>query len=280
MIQKLKNLYNKYARPTIAHRVLARIFDYVVDIYAAMKHFSFPKQYIRRWKLDMLEELYEKETTALFKKIIKPGMVIVDIGAHIGYFTRIFSRLTESTGKVYAFEADPENFALLKNNTKQPKNIAIFQLAISNRAGLIDFFHSELKTGCHSTIPSPLRQTKITVTASTLDELAQKENINRVDVIKMDIEGGEVAALSGMTNILSVNPNLQLVTEFNPECFLEANIDPLFFMRRLEESGFRIFAIGPKGELEAVRSNMTLGEIMKGQKFVNVYCTRQPPTLI
>lgn len=276
MFQKLKDFYKKYFFKLPITPVIYFVLDGVVTIESKFKRFTLPSVYLRAWKLDMLRGRYEKSTTELFKKIIKPGMIIVDIGAHVGYFTRLFSRLTKSSGHVYAFEADPSNFALLKKNTEHCKNITIYKLAISDHVGNINFFHSELKTGCHSTIPSSLRQTKLTVSASTLDEMVKKENINRVDIIKMDIEGGEVAALRGMSNIITANPALQLITEFNPECFVEANIEPLAFLRQLAESGFKIYMIRPSGQLELINTNQSEAEIMQGLKFVNIFCSKQP----
>lgn len=273
--QKLKDLYKKYFLKLPITPVIYFFLEGVVTLESRLKRFALPSVYLRAWKLDMLRGRYEKSTTELFKKIIKPGMIIIDIGAHIGYFTRLFSYLTKSSGHVYAFEADPSNFALLKKNTLHSKNINIYQFAISDYEGNIDFFHSELKTGCHSTIPSSMRHTKLSVAATTLDEIVKKENINHVDIIKMDIEGGEVAALRGMLNTLATNTEMQLITEFNPECFVEANIKPLDFLQQLTESGFFIYAIRPSGQLDLINTNQSEAEIMQGMSFVNVYCSKK-----
>ena len=96
---------------------IKRLIELIVNFYAKLNNFSFPNKFTWKWKLEMLFHNYEKETTELFKKIIKPGMTVIDIGAHIGYFTRLFSKLVGEKGKVFAFEADPINFSFLKRNT-------------------------------------------------------------------------------------------------------------------------------------------------------------------
>lgn len=223
----------------------------------------------------MLWKLYEQETVALFKKIIKPGMTIVDVGAHIGYFTRIFSRLADKNGIVYALEADPENFRLLKKNTARFKNVRLFQLAVSDRAGETNFYRSE-KSGCHSIINLPQNKEIIMVPTANLDNLLMDtKNAQKIDLIKMDIEGGEMTALKGMVKILNSNPNIALVIEFNPECLKMANITPTDFIKTLSNFKFKIFSVQPNG-LNAINPQETAPEkyLSTGAAFVNLFCIR------
>lgn len=271
----LVKLYDRFVRRTFVHQLLARLFDAVVNAYCVIKKFSFPPQYIRRWKLDMLEEKYERDTVTLFKQIIKPGIIIVDIGAHIGYFTRMFSRLTGLNGKVYAFEADPENFSLLKKNTAHLENVKLFPVAVSDQVGSINFFHSNDKTGCHSTIGADFRQEKFTVPAVDLDSFLAKEGVAKIDLIKMDIEGGETKALAGMKKILSENSDIKLLTEFNPECLDLAQIPPLDFLKEILSLGFTIFAVTSTGLVKMKIDDTTdYHEYLFGGAFVNIFCSR------
>lgn len=272
--QKIKDYYKKHFFKTPLTLLVYFVLNGVVSLESRIKRFTFPDVYLRVWKLDMLRGRYEKSTTLFFKKIIQPGMTVIDIGAHIGYFTRLFAAAVGPSGHVYAFEPDPSNFALLKQNTAYLANTQIYQLAVSDQMGQIDFFHSELKTGCHSTIPSPLRQTKIIVSADVLDKFVDKQKIDQVDVIKMDIEGGEPAALRGMEKIIAKNLQMQIVAEFNPECFKEANIEPSSFLRQLADLGFNIYAIRSDG-LDAVEINQPLEQVLRGQSFVNILCRRE-----
>lgn len=280
----IRRLYRAYIHAPLLDRIIYAVLDRCTDIYAAFRGYSFPKNYIRRWKLDMLSGLYEKETIALFKKAVRPGMVVVDIGAHIGYYARIASALTGRNGEVHAFEADPENFALLEKNTRRFTNILRHQLAISDKIGTIDFFHYNDKSGAHSTLsnaPLQFEKRKLSVPATDLDAYLRKNGVMHVDVIKMDIEGGESAALLGMRQTLAGAQFL--FTEFAPAWIEAAGNSPLSFLQALEVNNFDIFAITPRGltKLSPVCAGTFMSLIPRSKdgshasEFINLYCEKR-----
>lgn len=229
----------------------------------------------------MLFGKYEPETYSFFKRLIKPGMIVVDIGAHIGYFTRLFSRLAERNGFVYALEADPENFSLLKKNTGHLKNVTLLQLAVSDKTGSINFYRSE-KTGCHSTIKDTAQHKEtITVASSDLDRILDERQVQKVDVIKMDIEGGELNALKGMQKTLSANRNLSLIIEFNPRCLKQTAITPRAFIIYLSDLGFYIYAIHQDALIHITATEPEPEKyLLPGATFVNLYCKKNNNQLL
>lgn len=276
MFQKIKDWYKKYFFKSRLTSYIYYVLNGIVSAEARMRKFYFPAVYLRHWKLDMMRGKYEKSTRDLFYKIIKPGMVVIDVGAHIGYYTRIFAKLVGASGAVYAFEPDDLNNSLLLKNTAPYPAVKVFKVAVSDHNGQVNFFVSDLKTGCHSTVASPLRPFKSTIEAITLDDFVNDKKIAEVDILKMDIEGGEVAALKGMENLLKNNPNIKIVTEFNPDCFKDANINPLSFIQQILNLGFKIFAIRDNGELDPVTAHSTAEQITNNRSFVNIYCLRNP----
>lgn len=281
---KLRNFYRHNIHSQILDKIIYKILDTLTYIYCFARQYYFPANYIRRWKLDMLWGLYEPETFDLFKKIIKPGMIIVDVGAHIGYFTRIFSKLTGNDGAVYAFEADPENFEVLKKNSKHLKNIKIQQLAITDHAGMIDFYHCEEKMGCHSILPNiPLDypKTKISVEATDLDSFLANSGVEKIDLIKIDIEGGEVKAMTGMKNTLNKNTNLIIIVEFAPRWLKAAGLEPFQFLKNLADFNFKIHAI-TGGGLEKINTDdphsadkyFDPHNTNAFNEFINLYCVK------
>lgn len=249
-ISRIRKIYRRSIHSQWLDQKIYSILDALTTLYSSVRRYSFPKNYIRRWKLDMLWELYEPETVKIAKEIIKPGMVAVDIGAHIGYFTRIFSTLVGSNGRVLAFEADPENFELLEKNTKHINNVARFNFALCDKSGPIDFYHCVEKAGCNSILPNlPLNFTtkKITVNANTLDAALAQEHITHVDFIKIDIEGGESAAFRGMAKLFQYNIDLAMVVEFSPATIKITGISPLAFLQEFSKQGFDIYAITTRG---------------------------------
>ena len=283
MIAQLRKFYRTYIHFPAFDRAIYAVLDFLTNFLAKYEHFSFPSNYIRRWKLNMLWGLYEPETYELFKKTVTPGMVVVDIGAHIGYFTRLFSKLAGTNGKVLAFEADPENFALLRQNTRQCENVEQVELALTDRAGTIDFYHYDDKSGAHSTlgnVPLNFAKRKITVNATTLDVWLEEKQVSRIDVIKMDIEGGESAALKGMTRALA--SARVLVTEFAPAWIKAAGSTPLAFLQSIERHGFEVSAITAAGliKLSPIRDASFATLLPKpkdgshASEFINLFCAK------
>ena len=112
-----------------------------------------------------INKSYEEFETKLVKDIIKEGNVVVDIGANIGYFTLIFSRLVGRKGEVFAFEPEPNNFNLLKKNIEinDYKNVNLINKAVSNKSGKIELYLDDVNTGRHSLIAEIPNKKHITI---------------------------------------------------------------------------------------------------------------------
>lgn len=152
--------------------------------------------------------------TELFKKEIKEGEVVLDIGANIGYYTLIAARIVGKKGKVFAFEPHPENFALLKKNVEINgyDNVVLINKAVSNKNGKVRLYLSERDTGASSIYPED-SQKSIEVETIRLDDYF-KDFKGKIDFVKMDIEGSEGEALQGMRGIIDKNKNIKIITEF------------------------------------------------------------------
>ena len=143
--------------------------------------------------------IHEKIITNLIKKETHSGDVVLDIGAHIGYYTLQFANLVGSTGKVYAFEPEPKNFELLKKNVQINKhdNVVLIQKIVSDKVGIVEFFISKFDSIGNKLFKSDESGSSIKVGSTTLDEYF-KDLKKKIDFIKMDIQGGEGKATLGM----------------------------------------------------------------------------------
>jgi FkbM family methyltransferase len=184
------------------------------------KMYLHPKDKGICWAL-LLHGVYEEYETELVKKEVKKGMVVLDIGAHIGYYTLIAARLVGEEGKVFAFEPDPGNFALLKKNVEVNgfKNVILIQKAVSNKSGEIALVCDDEQTASHHIMGTARGKTKVVnVDMISLDEYFTGKSLT-IDLIKMDIEGAEELALQGMRQLLT-NPEktgkLKIFSEFCP----------------------------------------------------------------
>lgn len=226
--------------------IVKQPFILATAILAWHADYHFPATFTWRTKLNHVLGRYEPDTTHYFKNIIKPGMTVVDVGANLGYFTRLFSSLVDPTGAVYAFEPDTDNFLLLKENTKHLQNVHTIQSAVSDMEGAVTFFLSE-KMGMHSLLKSKDTGHSIIVPSTTLDRLYEKTDIH---VIKIDVEGAEELVFKGMKNLLLRKP--VVVFEYNPW-------DSKELVDELEKSHviFKILPCGTLGKVttEASRLN-------------------------
>ena len=251
-----------------------QILNHIATTWAQLVKFSFPSKYTWRWKIEMLAGQYEKDTTDLFKKIIRPGMTVLDIGGHIGYFTRLFSRLTGPTGRVVAFEPDPSNFALLKKNTAHLPNVTLVNSAVADKKGIVDFYQIEDSTGCHTTIPTKAPAKKFSVDAVIIDDFSMGFY---PDVIKMDIEGGEPRALLGMEKILASEHPLSIVMELNPEALERSGATPEGVITSLRQKGFEAHGILRGGVRSAPIADIEGLQLYEGKSdYANVLFERLP----
>lgn len=158
---------------------------------------------------------YEEMEQDLFSRCIKPGDTVVDIGAHIGLYTLRAAAAVGPEGHVIAFEPMSTNFALLSENVTlngYGRRVALHNTAVSDSAGTARLGKSDLNTGDNSLTGE--RSSGETVTTVVLDEVLGEGA--RIDVLKMDIQGGEPMALAGAARCLAANGEVVLCTEVSP----------------------------------------------------------------
>ena len=90
---------------------------------------------------------------ATLKQIIKPGSYVLDIGANIGFYSKILSKIVGNNGQVFCFEPDKINFNYLKKNTASLKNTTLFNNAVSDKKDVIKVYKSKLLNFDHRTYP-------------------------------------------------------------------------------------------------------------------------------
>ena len=148
--------------------------------------------------------LREEEASDLFfqEYTPQPGDIVVDVGAGIGSEINLFSRLVGPAGHVYAIEPHPTTFQWLTRRCEASglTNVTTVQAAIADRSGRVivsDKAHSEENRLVDSDSGHP-------VPAMTLDSFVQEHGIDRVDLLKMNIEGAERLAVRGMDGCIPI----------------------------------------------------------------------------
>lgn len=190
--------------------------------------------------------IYEPIETKLIQNLVKPGDVVIDVGANIGYFTLQFARLVGKDGHVIAFEPEIGSFGLLEKNirTNKYKNVEVHQLAVSDKNGELNLYVDNLGNLDHQIFNSTKYRSVQTVRCIALDEFL--ENQKRIDLIKMDIQGAEGKAINGMRTIFISHPELILLTEYWPLGFELSGSNQSDFFDLLEQYGYEIYDIQSK----------------------------------
>jgi FkbM family methyltransferase len=155
---------------------------------------------------------YELDKLIRFEKEIKPGMVVYDVGANVGYYILSSSVLTSSTGKVFAFEPVPRNINYLESHIalNALSNVTVIEKAVSDKISKLKFDLSSNPSMGHLSDKG-----EIEVETISLDEFIKQGN-PAPDIIKMDIEGAEFDALLGAKELLkNIKPVIFLATHSN-----------------------------------------------------------------
>lgn len=181
--------------------------------------------------------------------LMQPGHTVIDLGAHIG----TFSLAAAAWGcRVVCVEPSPSNVALLNAsvNRNRFKNVRVVTAAVSDSPGTVEF----VQAGPYGLVANPaINAPVIRVPTMTVDELVAELEWERVDFIKMDVEGSEVAAVRGMSGLLVRADAPAILCEANGHTLRLLGETPNSLTAQLEQFGYRNFLV-ESGQLVPVQS--------------------------
>jgi FkbM family methyltransferase len=222
----------------------------------------------------LIHGVYEGYETELFKRLVKPGMVVVDIGANIGYYSLIAAKSVGRYGSVYAFEPEPNNYDLLLKSIEINgyDNVIPVHKAVSNKQGRVKLFVDKVSP-VHPSLSEVNIDYKagfVEVEAITLDSFFDDfVKDSRVDLIKMDTQGAEGLVIEGADKILTSN-NLKILMEFWPYGLSNLGTDPLNLLNTLRNYGFKLKLLDGTDIDVAKIINMCNGT-SDGRGYVNLF---------
>jgi FkbM family methyltransferase len=224
------------------------------------------------FRLELLTNRHEIETITQLDKLAAPGMTMLDIGAHVGSYSRRSAKVLGENGRIFAFEPHPRTFAALQHNVKRLPQVTAVQLALAEQEGTAEL-HDYLmmsasgslhydetmaalqKSQTHDTDIAPrightFSAQTFTVRTTPVDDFLAAQGVAQVNLVKMDIEGAEISALRGMKRTIANSPNLILVMEYNPQALKAFGHDPIAALNEVQSFGFsKIKAIEMDGRL-------------------------------
>ena len=225
--------------------------------------------------------VHEKIETDYVKNEIKEGDVVVDIGANIGYYTLLFSKLVGKKGKVFAFEPEPVNFQLLKKNVEINgcQNIILENKIVSNKNGKAKLYISEQGPGKHKIYPTQNdEENLIFVDSVKLDDYFKDlDIIKNISFIKIDVEGSELGVIKGMELLLKVIKKLKIQLEFSSFLIQQYGAKQEELLKLLEDYGFKIYFVNNENQrIEKVENTKFLKQqLEKRHVATNLICVRK-----
>jgi len=218
---------------------------------------------------------YESYTSTLFKQFCTSSDVIVDIGAHVGYYSLLAAQ-TNPKARIISIEASPENADVLRKNLSMNSfSVEVFNNVFSDQLGFTEFSLTEASDNCavggHQN--SPTIQT-IMVENLVFEQLTIEYD-KRI-LVKIDIEGLEYSAILSLENFIKNTPDITLIVEYNPEALKRQISSPYLLFDKLFELGFRLFAICDyqKSWTELTKENYDSPTLINHMGYVNVVSIR------
>ncbi|HEX6834616.1 MAG TPA: FkbM family methyltransferase [Rudaea sp.] len=186
--------------------------------------------------------VWELPETLLCLRTLRPGMHVVDAGAHVGYYSVLFSQRVGPSGSVRAFEPEPDNFRLLLANLllNDCRNVQTHAFALAERRGDATLHLSPDNLGDHRLAATPGRA-QVEVATIDLDAVLAG---SAVDFVKIDTQGAEPRVLAGMAATIADNrERLAVLMEFAPGLLAQAGTAVAAFAAQLDALDARVYAI-------------------------------------
>ena len=182
----------------------------------------------------------------LLRTVLSAGSVVVDAGANIGIYSQFLSRCVGPTGVVHSFEPSPENFNRLQSAVRDLANVRLSQAALGECSQSGELYLSDKLNVDHRTYATDgdsRRAVQIDIVA--LDDFFEPGQ--RVDLIKMDIQGYELHALRGANRVLADNPTAKLLLEFWPYGLKQAGANWMDLLATLESKNMVVRQVTKHG---------------------------------
>ncbi len=223
--------------------------------------------------------VYEPVETRVVMACVSEGDIAVDVGANIGWYTTLLSRLVGPRGTVHAFEPLASTYQVLTGNCKLNTclNVVLNNIALGDRDGMVTmhYYPDEACGNASMVRMSTASSIQSTCGLTTLDAFMLKHHVSRCDFIKCDAEGAEMAFIKGACRTLSqFEPSILI--ELNPHIFAMAGYSSADLLRKIRECGpYRFFSVD-RGDYEELTDLETSNGVVGHH---NVLCVSERSTM-
>lgn len=209
----------------------------------------------------------EPDTADYVTSFLQTGMVMLDIGAHIGEYTLLAAQKVGSTGQVHAFEPQSHIFPILKHNVEinELSNVKLNRSAVCDRIGELEFEINDMPamSSLRKYTTSNNSANIVPVPSTSLDEY-WSNNEDKIDLIKVDVEGAEKFVFQGAKSLLSL-PDDQAPTwifEYAPNSYINFDYHPSEIFDLLKEYGYSVWQYYGAGKIREFEPNISHPDII------------------
>jgi FkbM family methyltransferase len=191
---------------------------------------------------------YEQNVTSVLLRYLGEGQTAIDAGAHLGYWTLLMAAATGPAGAVYSFEPNPQTLAELEANVRLNdfSHVQTFSHALGAERGTHEFYFGSVERSDVASLirtPAAAKSRTIVVDSVRLDDFCRERGIRRVDLLKMDIEGGEGYAIEGMREGIAEGLYRCVLLELHPQALVQLSIGPSDILDVFQSAGYRCYRI-------------------------------------
>lgn len=275
----LKNIVSKVYRSSDGNTDSLTIIATVPNMDDFEFHIhSCPDQYISG---DLLrDKIWEPFETEVFRRLCRPGDFVVDIGANIGWYSVIASRLVGRSGRVLSLEPEARNLCLLKKNIAKSGGAGqteIFNVALGDRETRSKLFLSQNNLGGHQLFEDGAPRDFVVVKVQTLDALFA-DSPHKPTLVKSDTQGSEARIFRGGSRLLAGGWRPVFILEFWPYGLINSGDDPLKLWESLVSLGYSLYELSEGNPKlitlteDRLRTRMSSDISPQSGGFINLLC--------
>lgn len=181
----------------------------------------------------------DRDKIRLIKTHVKPGMKVLDIGANIGFYTILLSKLVGKGGTVYAFEPDGDNFRFLQRLTKNLTNVKLANVACGEKSSVTYLYKSQKMNTDHQVYDDGEHEEKVAVKMVSLDDYLQGEK-DGIGFVKIDVQGYDYYVFRGMKKVIFRSKEMCIISEFWPYGLKKAGASADAYLSEVKLAGFDV----------------------------------------